>query len=336
MRLFFGLEDLARVRIVATLGPLAETMLALELLGRPVRRALFDPWRRQSRRRLTPDGVELARALAPAGRVSFDLFSLLGRKESLEEGLDRLAATPHRLLRAELEAVGTQHLCRWPLRDLLDHDDRQRRRAMEHTLAACHDATVRPYWPRIRARVESEAVAMARSYAGEGLEGLLVGRWPGVTWCPLVLEVSNPQCRMSCDVHLQGRGLTIVPAFFCTDPFLAAAADGSAVFLPVPTPPTMPTAAALWRPSGTGPVHELAALLGGTRAAVLAAAAPGRTTGEIARHLDISPASASQHTAVLREAGLLTSRREANTVLHTLTPTGRALLDRGLGQGAPG
>jgi DNA-binding transcriptional ArsR family regulator len=47
----------------------------------------------------------------------------------------------------------------------------------------------------------------------------------------------------------------------------------------------------------------------------------------VARRLNISPAAASQHTTVLRNAGLLVSHRDRNTVLHTLTPLGRAMLN---------
>jgi DNA-binding transcriptional ArsR family regulator len=43
--------------------------------------------------------------------------------------------------------------------------------------------------------------------------------------------------------------------------------------------------------------------------------------------LGISPAAASQHASVLRNAGLLVTRRDRNTVLHTLTPLGSAMLE---------
>jgi DNA-binding MarR family transcriptional regulator len=62
---------------------------------------------------------------------------------------------------------------------------------------------------------------------------------------------------------------------------------------------------------------------------VLEVAADGGSTGEIARRLRISPAAASQHTTVLRNAGLLVSHRHRNTVRHTLTPLGRAMLNGG-------
>ena len=43
----------------------------------------------------------------------------------------------------------------------------------------------------------------------------------------------------------------------------------------------------------------------------------------------MSLASASQHAAVLREAGLVVTLRHGNAVLHTLTPLGAALLRGG-------
>ncbi|MFI6982279.1 ArsR/SmtB family transcription factor [Embleya sp. NPDC050154] len=46
------------------------------------------------------------------------------------------------------------------------------------------------------------------------------------------------------------------------------------------------------------------------------------TTTELARRLSISPAGASQHATVLRQANLITSRRHRNTVHHSLTPLG--------------
>ncbi|MFJ4869744.1 hypothetical protein [Streptomyces sp. NPDC088757] len=75
--------------------------------------------------------------------------------------------------------------------------------------------------------------------------------------------------------------------------------------------------------------QALEELLGRTRAAILEAAADGRGTTEPACRLGISPATVSQRTAVLRNAGLLATRREGKAVLHTVTPLGTALLEPG-------
>jgi len=61
---------------------------------------------------------------------------------------------------------------------------------------------------------------------------------------------------------------------------------------------------------------------------VLAAIEGGSTTSELARRLLISAPTTSHNVGVLRAAGLVTSRRAANTVLHTLSPLGEALLRR--------
>jgi DNA-binding transcriptional ArsR family regulator len=69
-------------------------------------------------------------------------------------------------------------------------------------------------------------------------------------------------------------------------------------------------------------------LLGRTRAAVLRAVADGRgcSTTQLARRLNLAPATASHHTTVLRNARLITTRREGKVVIHTITGLGLAVL----------
>jgi DNA-binding transcriptional ArsR family regulator len=52
------------------------------------------------------------------------------------------------------------------------------------------------------------------------------------------------------------------------------------------------------------------------------------TTSQLASRVGTSAASVSQHTAVLREAGPITSHRYRNTVHHMLASSGAALLNR--------
>jgi len=70
------------------------------------------------------------------------------------------------------------------------------------------------------------------------------------------------------------------------------------------------------------PADGLAALLGRTRVKAIRAVAAGCTTTELARALDITPATASEHATVLRNMRLISTRRHRNAVLHTLTPLG--------------
>jgi hypothetical protein len=57
---------------------------------------------------------------------------------------------------------------------------------------------------------------------------------------------------------------------------------------------------------------------------MLEAAAEGGSTSELGRRAGIL-VSSSQHLTVLRRAGLVVSRREANVVFHALTPLGTDL-----------
>jgi DNA-binding transcriptional ArsR family regulator len=68
-----------------------------------------------------------------------------------------------------------------------------------------------------------------------------------------------------------------------------------------------------------GSRQALAALLGTTRAAALAAIGDGCSTTDLARRVGVSAAAASQHATVLRNAGLITSHRDRNVMMHTVT-----------------
>jgi DNA-binding MarR family transcriptional regulator len=70
-------------------------------------------------------------------------------------------------------------------------------------------------------------------------------------------------------------------------------------------------------------------LLGRTRTVVLTTIAEnqGCSTKELAARAGITPASASEHATLLREAGLIRSPGHRNSVLHSLTPLGLALLN---------
>ena len=81
--------------------------------------------------------------------------------------------------------------------------------------------------------------------------------------------------------------------------------------------------------------RPLSDLLGRTRAAVLGAVRGGRTTTELAHTVGTSLGSASQHAAVLRSAGLISTHRTGPAVLHSLTPLGESLLQAADGRLEP-
>ena len=54
------------------------------------------------------------------------------------------------------------------------------------------------------------------------------------------------------------------------------------------------------------------------------------SSGEIARRFDMTPPAVSQHLKLLREAGLVQVRRDAQRRIYALDPTGLAELDKWL------
>ncbi|MFF8827731.1 ArsR/SmtB family transcription factor [Streptomyces sp. NPDC015131] len=193
-------------------------------------------------------------------------------------------------------------------------------------LAEVWRGAVAPYWDRLRAHLEAECEARGRIVMAGGVEQLLATLHPRTTWRSPVLEIPGGPDE---DVHLGGRGLILTPSVFLSHRparLLPAAAENGQPVLAFAAPPDAARAAVLWEEPDNRE-QSLGALVGQTRAAALRVLRATCTTSQLADQLGISAAGASQHTAVLRETGLITTRRIRNTVLHTVTPLGVALLD---------
>jgi DNA-binding transcriptional ArsR family regulator len=326
-RLHLTAEDLARTRIAAAPGPFAESILAAERLRQRSPALPFRAWRAQLRGRLDRRTRVLANVF-PADANGLDLATLVGPVGTLEEGLDRLLASPLAHLRNELEWYNKRHhLTAWS-KSLVD-TDAGARRELADAIAALHCVAVRPYWTQIDTQLRADRAARARTVADAGLEHLLATVCPShVRWRQRTLEVDTP---LGCDadVHLDGRGLVLTPSIFVGDyPYLAFdLADPTApARLTYPAINDLVTARQIW--TADRPTGHLAMLLGRTRSAVLETIADGCGTVELARRLGISPASVSQHTAVLRNSGLIGTRRDGPSVIHVVTSLGAMLLDR--------
>jgi DNA-binding transcriptional ArsR family regulator len=85
--------------------------------------------------------------------------------------------------------------------------------------------------------------------------------------------------------------------------------------------------ATLWDPDEQRGPAGLGALLGATRAAILAELETPRSTSELARRLGLTAGAVSQHLGRLRAGGVVTGSREGREVLYALTGAGEALLN---------
>jgi DNA-binding transcriptional ArsR family regulator len=259
-------------------------------------------------RSLTP-GIRVLATLTPRGPYFPDFLTPPEGHLGLDPALGAITGTPKRRLKQELDKLAEW----WPLPPWTHSLTESRALAtLASTLRAYHDIAIAPYGALISRRVAAEH-ATRESQTGETL---LRGMAPLMRWRPPVLEMPY---RITRDLHLRGRGLLLVPSFFCRHTPVALADADLPPTLVYPITPRAHLQASAGEP--------LTALLGATRATILTAIDTGTTTTELARRVGTSPASVSRHTQVLREAGLVETTRHGKAVQHTLTPLGIALLE---------
>ncbi|MFI1399900.1 ArsR/SmtB family transcription factor [Streptomyces sp. NPDC020681] len=322
LRIHFTGDDLARVRMAVRPDVLWETILSFHRLRERRRALAFGEWRSETRTRLNGE-TKLLSALVPPHGYFPDFLTPPAAGCGLEPGLEAIRDTPPRRLHAELALVASGRAAApgLPARLAALAEGRPEPLARLVTvLRSYHRAAVEPYWPHIQARVEADRAVRGRALLDGGAGELLASLPPVLRWKAPVLEADYPVER---ELHLDGRGLLLQPSFFCRG---TPVVYRDATLPPVLVYPADHTPAPAFGEAG-GP--SLGRLVGHTRSAVLQAIRYGCTTSELARRAGVSLASASQHAAVLREAGLVLTLRHGNAVLHTLTPLGAALLRGG-------
>jgi DNA-binding transcriptional ArsR family regulator len=299
-----------------------ETILSFHRLRERRRALVFGEWRSETRARLNGETRLLAPMVPPQGYFP-DFLTPPEGGSGLDAGLEALRATPPGRLHSELAlaAAGRGGAAVLPGRlAALAEGDPEPLARLVGVLRSYYRAAIEPYWPHIQARVEADRAVRGRALLDGGAGELLASLPPVLRWRAPVLEADYPVER---ELHLDGRGLLLQPSFFCRG---TPVVYRDAALPPVLVYPAVHNCAPAFSETG-GP--SLGKLVGHTRSAVLQAIRFGCTTSELARRAGVSLASASQHAAVLREAGLVVTLRHGNAVLHTLTPLGAALLRGG-------
>ncbi|WP_420115018.1 ArsR/SmtB family transcription factor, partial [Pseudactinotalea sp.] len=141
-----------------------------------------------------------------------------------------------------------------------------------------------------------------------------------VTWADEIVRVE--MTRHEEIVDCGGTGLVLVPSVMMP-------IRGCSVLTERPAQPTIFYPAhgvsETWYRSGADALDALTALLGQARARLVLELQQPLSTSECAELTDLAPSTASHHLSVLREAGLVDSRRSGVRVLHARTPLGEAL-----------
>jgi DNA-binding transcriptional ArsR family regulator len=317
LRIHFTSEDVARVSLAADVDPLWEVLFSLHLLQERDDTLLFGEWRRRARAK-RPPRLGLLAELAPPQGYSAD-FLTPGRGElDLAGSVDRVLSTPRRRLREDLTFLAGQQAPTAWTRALADGD----RAALDQLVAALRDyhrLALAPYQDQMRAQIQADRSRRAQALLAGGVNRLLTTLHPRVRWEFPVLQVLDyPEH----DVHLQGRGLVLLPSLFCRRRPITLRDTDLAPVLVYPATPGLG-----WLNPAASPAKSVAALVGRARAAALQATVSPCSTTELARRIELSPAAASRQAAVLREAGLIVTRRDGGMVLHQITGLGIALLN---------
>lgn len=306
--------------------PLWEAVLALHVLTGPKQSApvALGPWRDRARvevdERQLGGAVRMLGALAPHAAGYFpDFLTPAEAVDGLEAGLDALRGTPRRRLAHDIGFAARQRpLPSWA-GDLVV-GDRTRLGELTDAVQLVHNTLIAPGWSESAATVAADASVRFQAWCAGGTERLLDSLRPTLRWQPPVLEADYPA---PMDLHLNGRGLRLIPSFFCfRRPVALVDHELPPVLVyPIDHAPT-------WAPSVPRAQHPqaLATALGATRARILKCIENPVSNGQLARRLGISDSSASEHVAILRDARLAVSRRVGASVIHTLTPLGAALL----------
>lgn len=326
LRIHFTGTDLVRTRLADGADPLWEIVASLQMLRARYGGEPFTSWRRRVR-----DDLHRHNEAGPVRHLLFPLTpdaeyvpdfltppeGLLG----LDAGVEAVLATPRQRLGRELRRIRLPRRTPPAIRRLAA-GDRGTIAELGRALRAYFATALAPYWERLTAAVDVDRAERGLCQRTGGTEALLRGFSPMMRWRPPVLTVAYP---VDAELDLRGRGLLLIPSYFCwhrpvtlADPSLPPT-----LVYPLHTrgdlldgPPQMACAQALDR------------LLGATRARILLASSHGATTTELARRTGISSTTASQHTAVLRDAGLITSHRHGNSMVHMLSGLGADLLGR--------
>ncbi|MGC0329980.1 DNA-binding transcriptional ArsR family regulator [Streptomyces sp. SAI-170] len=330
LRIHFGDADLGRTRIAAAPDPLWEIASSLHRLQSRRGRWAYAGWYRTARQQIRDKGLTpLVRGvllpLYPRAEYFPDFLTPVNAMDGLDAGMESILATPPERILEEVSILDrTVGAPSWAAR-LAEPVVRKEFTGM---LRAYHEAVVVPHQETVQARIEAERAVRSRGILDGGVEGMLAGLGPMMRWRPPVLEVAYPTQAEDRDLHLNGRGLTLVPSYFNWGEPVA--------FADPELPPVLwysllhePDArdAAHASPFGVeAPAKSLTTLLGRARAVALYAASAGATTGEMARAAGVSASAASRHATALRDAGLITTTRHGPSVLHTLTPLGASML----------
>jgi DNA-binding transcriptional ArsR family regulator len=317
----FGLDSMSGVRF--GVSPMFEATLSVGVLTDPSGSSLHAHWVERAKKRVADlDLMPLRTLLRPETHEYVPDFlnpPPSGPTAELEDELAVMLATPASQIREEVLRCYPDR----PVPAVLEQFVSRPRSAVRELAAVLREyweLALAPHWPRICTLLEHDILHRSQALVDGGTRALFEELDPSVKWDGNVLRIEK-ECTYP-TVELDERGLLLLPSVFSWPRVLIVSAP--------PWQPTMIYPARgvgmLWEPEAPVPPDALAKLLGTSRAAILLALDRPRSTSELARVLGITAGGVSQHLAVLRSAGLVSSRRAQRLVLYLRSEHGDALM----------
>jgi DNA-binding transcriptional ArsR family regulator len=305
-------------------SPLAEVAESLHLLSSGRGHHVHQGWLATVGNELSKVDRPLLSALVPPRPVIADFLyaGVSDTNTTIDDQLRLLSETPLADLARDVEEVWPAEPVPDPLRSVLSDSSGGPHRIAD-ALFTYWSVAIEPYWPSMRAALSDDVANRGSDLTKGGVRLMLSGLHESVTVAddtmllPACATPTPPDEGLSACQLLADASVVLVPSVFIW-PRVVFATNTTG-------PCTLMYAARgvgrLWSQEQRQPTMEdpLAALLGRSRAAILASLSIPMSTKELALKLRQSPPSVSQHLSVLRRNGLLRSWRAGRSVLYRRT-----------------
>ncbi len=319
MEFRLGSTDISAIRF--GISPGHELVHAVRAVLRPQSVPLHWGWFRTLRNEQMGEGFRLMAVISGVDGYMPDFLTTDPAGDMTpEQELERLRQVPDERLRADLQkmVIRSSGDRQREIRQLIA-DPTRARAAIVEAWQEVWEALLDPVWPQMLRLLRADIGVRARRISDAGLADMIATLHSTVTWHNDAVRVQLPHYEASVDCG--GTGLLLVPSVMATRRCFV-----------LDEPPTHPTIfypahgiSETWHRPAADVLDALTALLGSARARLVVELQQPLSTSECARLTGLAASTASHHLAVLRNAGLVDSRRAGTRVLHTRTPLSEAL-----------
>ena len=322
--LTFTAEELAQVRFAVS--PMWEILTSFRVLTRPGRYPVHGPWFDQVRPRLAAAGLLTGSLSALFHAQSYvpDFMNPVPPNSSptLADELAAIQATSedHLLMDLDIYAEKLPDGVIPPFAERLRTHRDQALCELTKDIEHYFQIALAPYWSRIKNVLEADIFHRARQVAEYGAARLFNDLHPDVSWNSGTLRMLHRQRVLCRDDNAPG--MVLVPSAFAWNKVLTRAATGDV--------PQLCFGArgvgTLFVRRGAEPSDAVAAVIGRSRALLLAELEAPASTTELASRTGMSAGGISEHLTALRGAGMVSAHRAGRSVLYARTSVADSLL----------